>query len=94
MPIFMVERYLAALDQKGVEAQAAKDEALARACSDIRHLRTTYSREDELCFSFFEAPSRQKVIAANDEAAVPFERVTEVLDASVAEAARVRHEDE
>ena len=79
MPVFMVERYLPALSLEGVEAQARRDDAVGRG-SGVQHVRTTYSREDELCFSFFEAPSRGAVISANDRAGVAYERVTEVIE--------------
>ena len=80
MPVFMVERFLPVLGLGGVEAQALRDDALARR-ADLRHVRTTYSREDELCFSVFEAPSREAVIDANDQAGMAYERISEVVDA-------------
>ena len=80
VPVFMVERYLGALEPSGVEVQAAADGALAgEAASEVFHLHTTYSREDELCFSFFRASSREAVVAANEAARTPFERITEVI---------------
>lgn len=80
MPAFMVERYLPALEASGVERQARRDEALAAAAGGVRHLRTTYTRADELCFSFFEAPSGEAVMAANVEAGAAYERIVEVID--------------
>lgn len=84
MPVFMVERYIPNLDADGVEAHARKEQALANGAgnsSELRHLRTTYSREDELCFSLFEAPSREELVTANDRSGLPYERVVEVIDA-------------
>ena len=81
MGVYMVERYLPALGPEGVEAQARTDNELGR-LSGLRHVRTTYSREDELCFSFFEAPSCDAVITANEQASMTYERVTEVIDAT------------
>jgi hypothetical protein len=80
MPVFMVERFLPELGPEDVEAQARRDGAVARSAG-LRHVRTTYSREDELCFSVFEASSRDAVLTANDRAAMAYERVSEVVDA-------------
>jgi hypothetical protein len=85
MPVFMVERYVPALSPEGVEAQARTDEALALGAG-IQHVRTTYTPEDELIFSFFEAPDRDAVIAANDRAAAAFERIVEVVESTEASA--------
>ncbi len=79
MPVFMVERYLPSLEPATVEAQARQDAALGSE-SAVRHVRTTYSREDELCFSFFEASSREALTAALEPGATPYERITEVVD--------------
>ena len=76
MPLFVVERYLPALTPDGVRAQARRD----RAANGIRHLRTTYLRDDELCFSLFEAASPEAVRRANDELGLPYERITEAID--------------
>jgi hypothetical protein len=80
MPVFMVERYLPTLGPDGVDAQARRDDALGRRVG-MRHVRTTYSREDELCFSVFEAASRDVVVVANDQADMAYERVSEVIEA-------------
>jgi hypothetical protein len=76
VPLFVVERFLPALTPEGVQAQAQRDQAAA----GIRHLRTTYLRDDELCFSLFEADSSETVRRANDEIGMPYERITEAID--------------
>jgi hypothetical protein len=91
MPVFMVERYAPALEPDGVEAQARMDEALAQGAGPgVRHVRTTYSRTDELCFSFFEASSLDTLISANDLADMDYERIVEVIE-SVEPAANGLH---
>ena len=76
MPLFVVERYLPALTPDGVRAQARRDAEAA----GIQHLRTTYLRDDELCFSLFEAASSEAVRRANDELGMTYERITEAID--------------
>lgn len=76
MPLFVVERYIPVLTPDGVRAQARRDqEALG-----VRHLRTTYLRDDELCFSVFEAASHEAVRRANDQMGMAYERITEAID--------------
>lgn len=59
------------------------EEALAQGAGpEFRHVRTTYSRSDELCFSFFEAASEADVVAANATAGLAYERIVEVIDVS------------
>jgi hypothetical protein len=74
--VFVVERYLPALTADGVRAQARREQELV----GIRHLRTTYLRDDELGFSVFEAPSIDVVREANDLMGMAYERITEAID--------------
>jgi hypothetical protein len=76
VPVFVVERYLPALTPDGVRAQACRD----REAPGVRHLRTTYLRDDELCFSLFEAASSEVVRRSNDRMGMPYERITEAID--------------
>ena len=76
MPVFVVERYLPALTEEGVRAQAEREAMLP----GLRHVRTMYLCEDELCFSVFEAPSIATVRSANERSSAAFERITEVID--------------
>lgn len=77
MPVFMVERYLPDLTHEGVRAQAKREKEI----SGLRHLRTTYLRDDELCFSLFEGPSLEAVRTANDRTGMAYVRITEAFDA-------------
>lgn len=84
LPTYLVERYLPALLPEMLEAHAERErEAMARVSSEgigVRHLRSTYLRQDELLFSLFEGPSLESVREAIERAGVPFERITEAID--------------
>lgn len=80
MQIFVVERYLPDLTPEGVGAQARREASVVGSGADgVRHLRTTYLCDDELCFSVFEAPSAEVLREANERAAMPYERITEAV---------------
>jgi len=84
MPVFVVERYVAALTPDGVQAHARREAAaLAAGADEVRHLRTTYLCEDELCFSVFEAPSIEVVRRINDANGMTYERITEAIEVTV-----------
>lgn len=83
MPVFMVERFLPDLTPDNVRAQVEREKELV----GLRHLRTTYLPDDELCFSLFEAPSLAAVSRANDRSGMAYERITEAFD-TTDEAAR------
>jgi hypothetical protein len=76
MPMYVVERYLPALNEAGVRAQAGREAMLP----GVRHVRTTYLCEDELCFSVFEAPSIATLRTANERTGLAFERITVAID--------------
>lgn len=84
MRVFVVERYLPALTAEGVRAHAQQEEdALAAVVGvedEVRHLRTTYLLDEELCFSLFDARSLDAVRQANALAGMPYERITEAFD--------------
>ena len=78
--MFVVERYLPALTPDDVRAQARRESDVVSSGVGVRHLRTTYLCEDELCFSLFEAPSLEVLRRANELGDMPFERITEAVD--------------
>lgn len=81
MRVFVVERYLPALTPEGVRAQAQREaEVLSTGVDGVRHVRTTYLCDDELCFSVFEAPSIDVIRRANDRGEMAYERITEAVD--------------
>lgn len=81
MRVFVVERYLPALTPDDVQAQAQREtDVLSTGADAVRHLRTTYLCDDELCFSVFEAASIDLIRQANDRSDMPYERITEAVD--------------
>ena len=82
MPVFVVERFLPALTAEDVRAQAQREQGVV----GLRHLRTTYLRDDELCFTVVEAPSLEAVRRANQRVGMAYERITEAIDVTDEEA--------
>ena len=80
--MFVVERFLPALTAEEVRAQAQREQAVV----GLRHLRTTYLRDDELCFAIVEAPSLEAVRHANERVGMAYERITEAIDVTDEEA--------
>jgi hypothetical protein len=83
MPEFLVERYIARLDVAALETIAARLERatseLAAAGYEVRWLHSTGLVEDETCLCLFDAPDPEDVVAVNERAGVPYERVAEVV---------------
>ncbi len=84
MPVYMVER-----DLKGVtinqlaDAQKAAIETGKQMTAqgiDVRYIRSTFVPGESHCMCLFEAPTAQDVAELNDEAQIPYTRVTEALD--------------
>jgi Protein of unknown function (DUF4242) len=84
LPTFIVERYVQARE---LDALIRRERAaLQGGDSDgIRHLRSTYVRDDELCLSFFEGPSLDAVRRVNEQAGLPFDRISEAVDVTANE---------
>jgi hypothetical protein len=84
MATFVVEIYVprgragerAALDGR-VRAAAA---ALSAEGTPVRHLRTVFVPEDEMCLHFFEAPATDAVIEVSRRALLTYERVVETVE--------------
>jgi hypothetical protein len=79
----MVERYLPNLTHEGVREQVRREKQVV----GLRHVRTTYLRDDELCFSLFEGPSLAAVQHANDSTGMAYVRITEAFDVAEEEGA-------
>jgi hypothetical protein len=84
MPVFMVDR-----DLPGVSMDAlaqAQQAAIATASSyqdqgrDVRYIRSMFVPSESHCMCLFEAPTARDVSDLNDEAGIPYTRVTEALD--------------
>lgn len=84
MPVYMVDR-----DLPGVTLDALADaqrKAIDTASSfqergrDVRYIRSTFVPGESHCMCLFEAPSARDVSDLNDEAEIPYTRVTEAMD--------------
>lgn len=83
MKTYMVDRDLPGitLDELAA-AQRAAIETAERYRSqgrDIRYIRSTFVPGESHCMCLFEAPEPQVVRELNDEAKIPYTRVTEAL---------------
>ena len=84
MPVYMVDRDLPgvtmdALGDAQRKAIATADEYQKRG-RDVRYIRSTFVPGESHCMCLFEASSPQDVADLNDEAGIPYTRVTEALD--------------
>lgn len=84
MPVFLVDRDLpgVSLEVLGQAQRKAIDTAQAfqRKGRDVRYIRSTFVPGESHCMCLFEAPAAQDVSDLNDEAQIPYTRVTEALD--------------
>ena len=46
----------------------------------VRHVRSTFLPDDEICFHLFEGPSREAVCEALERAGIPYERMSEATE--------------
>ncbi|HVM08358.1 MAG TPA: DUF4242 domain-containing protein [Acidimicrobiales bacterium] len=84
MPVFMVDRdlpgvsldALAAAQKKAIETAADFRERGRQ----VRYIRSTFVPGESHCMCLFEAPTAGDVTDLNDEAQIPYTRVTEALD--------------
>ena len=84
MTVYMVERSL-----KGIaisDLAAAQKAAITKAGemsaggSQVRYIRSTFAPSDGRCLCLFEAGDAGTVRRLNDEAKLPYDRITEALD--------------
>ena len=84
MPVFMVDRDLpgVTLDALGQAQRKAIEtaEAYQQRGRDVRYIRSLFVPGESHCMCLFEASSAQDVAELNDEAEIPYTRVTEALD--------------
>ncbi len=83
MPEYLVELFLARADvaelpEAAQRGMRAADE-LSRQGIAVRYLRSLYVLEDETCFHLFDGPSHDVVAEASRRAAIPCERVAEIV---------------
>jgi hypothetical protein len=86
---FLLEQYVPRTDGAAVDRAAKRTriaaEELTKEGTPVRHLRSIFLPEDETCFYLYEAASVDAVRELAKRAALPFERVTEAVDASKGE---------
>jgi hypothetical protein len=46
----------------------------------VRHLRSVFVPEDEMCLHFFEAPATDAVVAVSRRALFSYERIVETVE--------------
>jgi hypothetical protein len=75
---YLVEVYQprAGADKASARARTAA-EAVSRAGTPIRYVRSIFVPEDETCFHVFESSSKEAVVAATERAAFAFARIAE-----------------
>jgi hypothetical protein len=80
MASFLVEAYTAAHEVAELDARArAAAEELAHAGRAVRHVRTIFVPEDEMCFHLFEAASVEVVREASERARLSPQRIVETV---------------
>jgi hypothetical protein len=77
MPRYLAESYLGR--RADLAALVRRADAAARALG-VRHVRTSFMREDELCLQWFEAPSGAVVADIGRRAGIDFDRIVEAVE--------------
>jgi len=84
MPVYMVDRDLPGVTLEALGQAQSKAietaEQYQRQGRDVRYIRSTFVPGEAHCMCLFEAPAAQDVADLNDEAGIPYTRVTEALD--------------
>ncbi|MDZ7677163.1 MAG: DUF4242 domain-containing protein [Acidimicrobiales bacterium] len=84
MSVYMVDRDLPGitLDALGNAQRKviATAEEFRRKGQEVRYIRSTFVPGESHCMCLFEASTAQDVADLNDEAGVPYTRVTEAMD--------------
>jgi hypothetical protein len=84
MAVWMVERNLKGIGMDELagaqKAAIAQAERMSGSGESIRYIRSTFAPGDGRCMCLFEGESEAQVRRLNDEAGLPYERVTEAMD--------------
>lgn len=84
MTVYMVERSLKGIslsDLGGAQRSAiATSEQFTTDGTPVRYIRSTFVPETGACMCLFEASNGEAVKRVNEQAGIPFDRVTEALD--------------
>lgn len=84
MAVYMVDRDLPGISME--QLAAAQQRAIEwshryqQDGRDVRYIRSTFVPGEAHCMCLFEAPTPELVASLNDDAEIPYTRVTEALD--------------
>lgn len=88
LTFFLAERYLPAGSREVALADLARarraSDELAREGAVAQLLSSTFVPSDEVCFALFRAPSAEEVNRLIARAAIPYERIVEVIQLGAA----------
>lgn len=84
MPVYAADRNLPGItmDQLAAAQQAAIDTSrrFTEEGKPVRYIRSMYVPGDDRCICLFEAADAESVEAVNEEAGIPYTRITEAHD--------------
>jgi hypothetical protein len=84
MPVYLVDRDLPgiSMDDLGAAQKRAIDTAskYRESGREVRYIRSTFVPGEAHCMCLFEASGPEVVSELNDDAGIPYTRVTEALD--------------
>ena len=84
MSVYMVERSLKGIAMSDLaaaqQAAIATSKRFSAEGTPVRYIRSTFVPESGACMCLFEASGADAVKRVNEEAKIPFDRVTEALD--------------
>jgi hypothetical protein len=84
MSVYMVERNLKGISIEDLaaaqKAAIAKAAELSSAGTNVRYIRSAFAPGDGRCMCLFEAGDEAAVQRLNDEAKLPYDKITEALD--------------
>lgn len=79
MPLYLVEAYVSAVSPALSEACADARAAAAHGAG-VRHVRTTFLPDDELCLHLFDAGSHDELRRAVEAAGLTHERIVAAVE--------------
>jgi hypothetical protein len=84
MTVYMVERSLKGIPMsdlaKAQQGAIATSQQFTADGTPVRYIRSTFVPETGACMCLFEAPGADAVKRVNEQAKIPFDRITEALD--------------
>jgi hypothetical protein len=84
MPRYLVESYLPRTRAAQLASTKERARRSAEAMSDegvsVRHVRSTFLADDEVCLHLFDAPSAGAVEEVSRRAAIEYDRIVEAVE--------------